>query len=299
MHRAAFFSFLYLNLLSRALASLMTSTASPPPMNLIEACSKAASDTWERVARRFPFRQGQRVLSLDEVIGVGERYLAVLDDDAAWEHIAEEKGVTVHRLRQGKVAFAETDDKRWQCLKSTAVLPCDTTWVANLLLDSSAAVRYNRLSAGRKDVEEVDKQTKIVWNKSKLSAAVAKVIKPFDSCSMMHAYERPRSPQRGLPHGNDVVLLTRHVEHPAAPVSTTFGRCESIIGLQVLRPAPPSGPSTGKKNKGSTMIVNVNHMRYPHPPYFVNKQIKRATLNYLQGLLAYCSGAEAQSQQKY
>jgi hypothetical protein len=239
-------------------------------------------------------------MSLDEVINVGERYLAVLDDDTAWERIAEEKGVTVHKLRKGKVAFVDADDDRWACLKSTAVLPCDAKWLTNLLLDSAAAVRYNRFSAGRTDVETIDGQTKIVWNKSKLSSAASKLMKPFDSCSVMHAYERPRPAVGGWPAGNDVVVLTRHVQHPAAPVSATYGRCEHIIGLQVLRPPAPDGPTTTKgktKTKSSTTILNVTHMRYPQPPYLVAKQVKRATLNYLQGLLAYCSSAEAQRQQ--
>jgi len=267
-----------------------------------QAYSTAAKNAWKRLVDRIPFRRPQ-TLSLDEVKSVGERYLAVLDDDTAWERIAEEKGVTVHKLRKGKVAFVDADDDRWACLKSTAVLPCDAKWLTNLLLDSAAAVRYNCFSAGRTDVEVIDGQTKIVWNKSKISSAASKVMKPFDSCNVMHAYERPRPAVGGWPAGNDVVVLTRHVQHPAAPVSATYGRCEHIIGLQVLRPPAPDGPTTekttkGKKrNKSSTTILSVGHMRYPYPPYFVAGKVKRATLNYLQGLLAYCSSAEVQRQQ--
>lgn len=115
------------------------------------------------------------------------------------------------------------------------------------------------------DVETLSTRTKYVWNRTTIPFAV----KPFDYCTLMHYYERiipipkkqhknhffcfkdnkarnahestnRRSMTPSFHNDNEakkeLVLLSRHVEHPLVPLHKDFNRCENIIGLQILHP---------------------------------------------------------------
>ena len=126
-------------------------------------------------------------------------------------------------------------------------------------------------------METLSTRTKYVWNRTKIPFSV----KPFDYCTLMHCYERIPIPKKrhknhffcfadnnhhhqeqsksrnahestnrssmtpSLHNVNEakkeLVLLSRHVEHPLVPLHKDFNRCENIIGLQILHPLKSTG----------------------------------------------------------
>ena len=174
--------------------------------------------------------------------------------------------------------FAEQDDYRWPCVKATTILHCDAKKAMDLLLDSSQTQQYNHYSIGRTDVETLSPRTKYVWNRAQIPFSIKpfdyctlmhyyervptlpkKEHKNHLFCfadNHHHRQQRSKSPNtHGTTTGSstvpsvhkeneakkDLVLLSRHVEHPLVPLHKDFSRCENIIGLQVLHPLKNTG----------------------------------------------------------
>ena len=53
---------------------------------------------WRSQIKRMFVRAAKPVLSLSEIMDRGERYLAVAEQDSAWDMIADEKEVQVYKL---------------------------------------------------------------------------------------------------------------------------------------------------------------------------------------------------------
>jgi hypothetical protein len=213
--------------------------------------------------------------SLKDIIANGKQYLELSEVDHAWDVMGEEEGVKIWKLKKNAMKFGTSDDKSWPCIKSSTIIDADPKKVLALLMDSSKVKKYNQYSIGRDDIERVSKNTKIVWNKTRIPFSV----KPFDYCTLMHHYEVPRRRADGS-KTKDIIIISKFVEHELVPVHKNFARCENIIGLQILRSLHSS-----KNHKPRTEITSISHVRYPSThPILISANAFRGTFNYLDQL---------------
>jgi hypothetical protein len=213
--------------------------------------------------------------SLSDIIAYGKRYLELSDVDTAWDTLGEKAGVKVWKMKKDAMRFGSSDDRRWPCVKSSTIIDADPKTVLNFLMDSSQVKKYNQYSIGREDVEQLSKNTKIVWNKTRIPFS----IKSFDFCTLMHHYEHHGRDRDGK-KTNDIIIVSKHIEHALVPLHKNFIRCENIIGLQVLRPI-----HNHQTHKVQTEIVSISHVRNPIAhPILITANAFHGTFKYLDQL---------------
>lgn len=129
-------------------------------------------------------KTGSRIEShIADGIELSTKYLSMPDDQ--WDLLGEVENIKVwkckHPINPPYTAGAE----KWPCIKATAIIDAAPRALMHLLMDSSKVSLTNKFSAGRFDIECIDKNTKIVWNRSRIPYT----IKPYDFCSLMYSYE--------------------------------------------------------------------------------------------------------------
>ena len=189
-----------------------------------------------------------------------------LSDDVRWDFMGKEDNICVWKLQSSSMNLKK-EDAVWPCVKSSTIIETDTGSLLQYLLDSSKAKEYNKYSAGRSDIQIISPSTKIVWARMNIPLG----IKPYDFCSIMHFYSWPSS--------DEILLVSKHAEHPLVPIHKDFGRSEKIIGLNILKPL--------RSNSGQarTEITCISHQRYAStPPFMIERSMMRGKINYLRKL---------------
>ena len=180
--------------------------------------------------------------------------------------MGKEDDICVWKL-QGSSMNLNKGDGDWPCVKSSTIIETDSRSLLEYLLDSTKAKEYNKYSAGRSDIEILSPSSKIVWTKMNIPRG----IKPYDFCSLMHFYSKPAS--------GEILLVSKHTEHPLVPVNKDFGRSEKIMGLNILKPLRSNG------NRSRTEITCISHQRYAStPPFMIERSMMRGKINYLRKL---------------
>lgn len=207
-------------------------------------------------------------LSSYRIAAIIDESVQYLSKDAVWEWMGEESNVMVWKLKNSSLKLKK-DDHDWPCVKSTTIINIDATTLMEYLLDSSKVKEYNKYSAGREDIEHISSKTKIVWNKLNIPRG----IKPYDFCTLLHSYSNPLK--------NEIILLSKCVNHASVPVHKSYSRSEKIIGINILRKL------SDDKDSGNcrTEMTCISHQRYANTPVFmIEKSMMRGKVNYLKRL---------------
>jgi hypothetical protein len=202
---------------------------------------------------------------IDAAINESVKYLS---KDAIWEWMGEENKVRVWKLKNSSIKLNK-NDQEWPCVKSTTIINIDAETLMEYLLDSAKVKEYNKYSAGRLDIELLSSKSKIVWN----TMNIPKVIKPYDFCTLLHFYSNPL--------GNELILVSKCMNHALVPMHKGYSRSEKIMGLNVLKKL-----SNDKENGNHrTEITCISHQRYANTPVFmIEKSMMRGKVNYLKKL---------------
>lgn len=204
--------------------------------------------------------------SISDTIKSANNYLS---PDAMWEFLGAENGVSVWKLNPSSISLKK-EDRQWPCVKSSTVIKIDSKTLVEYLMDSAKVPEYNKYCAGRADIEKISKRSKIVWNRTCIPLA----IKSYDFCTLMHYYVKPPR--------NEIVLVSKGVQHPSVPINRDYFRSESIMGLNILQ----SIPANKKRGLGSfTEITCISHVKYGGTlPYVIHKSLFRGAIKYLHNL---------------
>lgn len=136
-----------------------------------------------------------------------------------------------------------------------------------------AMICFLRYSTGRVDVEVIDKNTKVVWNKTKIPYT----LKPYDFCSLMHCCNMSTSSTKDA-----CMIVSRSCCHPNAPIASEYSRSEVLVGVNVLTPCD-NDPS-------HTELMTISRVKYGGVPSFlVWQNAFKGTITYLNGLKQYSS----------
>ena len=230
------------------------------------SCSNMMTDVSLWVRRKFSNADLSCSYSISETIKSANKYLST---DAQWDFQGVENEVSVWKLNPTSISLRK-EDRQWPCVKSSTIIKIDAKSLVEYLMDSSKVTEYNKYCAGRADVEKISKRSKIVWNRTCIPLA----IKSYDFCTLMHYYTTQPL--------NDIVLVSKGVQHPLVPVSRDYSRSESIMGLNILR----SIPANKKRGKGTfTEITCISHVKYGGTlPYIIHKSLFRGATKYLHNL---------------
>ena len=230
------------------------------------SCNNMMTDVSLWLRRKFSNADPSCTYSISETIRAANNYLS---PDALWEFQGVENEVSVWKLNPSSISLRR-EDRQWPCVKSTTIIKIDAKTLVEYLMDSTKVTEYNKYCAGRADIEKISKRSKIVWNRTCIPLA----IKSYDFCTLMHYYVKPPK--------NDIVLVSKGVQHPSVPISRDYSRSESIMGLNILR----SIPANKKCGLGSsTEITCISHVKYGGTlPYIIHKSLFRGATKYLHNL---------------
>lgn len=197
-----------------------------------------------------------------DVLNCVNKFLAHMSGEEQWIFLTEKDGIRVFRAKSPYYEESDKDAARWPCTRAITVIDASVSALVDLLVDSSRVKETNRYSCGRDDVEILDADTKIVWNRVKSPIGP----RSHDFCSIMHV-------QR-LEDGS-ALMITKAVEHPSVPRNNAHIRSEILYGINIIRPLP-SDPS-------KTEITSISQNRYSNlHPYIASKGAVQGTVSFLK-----------------
>ena len=230
------------------------------------SCYNMMTDVSLWIREKFSNPDLSNSYSISETIKSANKYLS---PEALWDFQGIENDVSVWKLNPKSIPLRQ-EDRQWPCVKSSTIIKIDAKSLVEYLMDSTKVTEYNKYCAGRADIEKISKRSKIVWNRTCIPLA----IKSYDFCTLMHYYVKPPI--------NEIVLVSKGVQHPSVPISRDYSRSESIMGLNILR----SIPANNKRGTGSfTEITCISHVKYGGTlPYIIHKSLFRGATKYLYNL---------------
>lgn len=184
-------------------------------------------------------------------------------DSGYWQFECENHGIEVWKTDNPLCPNA--DDKKWVCIKANAVINVPHNVLKEILLDSSKVQVFNKFSLGRDDKIILNKQSKIVWNRTKIPFKS----KPFDFCTLIQEYH---DPETGM-----IVITSKAVEHPEIPQYPGYVRSYVIFGLNALIPSP--------ENPNMTQYISVLQVKHTGVHHKLAAcQATQGTINYIKQL---------------
>lgn len=181
---------------------------------------------------------------IDQTVSLAEQYKS-LDSQEYWDYLGHEEDIRVWRLK--KSLRCDPQEDKWPCVRSVTTVDIPVKQLKRLIMDSSKVKIFNKYSGGRIDVHHIGKNTKIVWNRTKIPLA----IKPYDFCTLMHAVDDEDN--------GEAMIISKGIEDPRVPIKSDFSRSEVIFALQVLCPS--------KHDESKTEFTTISHVKYAgtHP----------------------------------
>ena len=194
-----------------------------------------------------------------DAITFGQQYVEMNEDK--WDYLGEQDNVKVWRCKSPLQYPNSKGSEYWPCVKATAIIDAPPQALSKLLWDSSRVSLVNRYSSGRTDIDCLNQNTKVVWNRSRIPY----MTRPFDFCSLMHRYIDPSD--------NSCVMVTRATEHDKVPRHKDHVRSDAFLGVSIVKPCP--------NEPHKSEITSINHIRYGGiPPFLVNKYSFGPSINY-------------------
>jgi len=170
---------------------------------------------------------------VEALVKDAERMMA----NSKWKPVSGKGGVNVWKMYLSN--HPEPNGHKYPLVKAQGIVDASPEEVLEMMVDSSRIKEYNKFSKGRDDLQVLDQNTKVVWNRT--WPPLCK--RPHDFCSVMHT--------RRLAD-NSFIMVTKATEHPRAPVSKAYQRSKILLGVSVMRPIP------GDAHK--TQLTTYNHV---------------------------------------
>eukprot|EP00287_Rhodomonas_sp_CCMP768_P007828 CAMPEP_0196731390 /NCGR_PEP_ID=MMETSP1091-20130531/11149_1 /TAXON_ID=302021 /ORGANISM="Rhodomonas sp., Strain CCMP768" /LENGTH=450 /DNA_ID=CAMNT_0042074523 /DNA_START=251 /DNA_END=1599 /DNA_ORIENTATION=- len=179
-------------------------------------------------------------------------------DDASWEAVSSEGGVTVWRKyfpREMRIAGKPIGvSSKFACVKAKAVIDAPLDKVYALFLDNSRVQEYNEYCKDVQDLEWLDPATKVTHSFTG---------RPWSRDFVTRVHYRAL--------GKDArIVVSRAEEHPKAEATGGYTRMEMALGANIMRRAPGDASKTE-----FTLITHVN------PGGFASTQFGAAVTNRL------------------
>mmetsp|Transcript_14823 Transcript_14823/g.34797 ORF Transcript_14823/g.34797 Transcript_14823/m.34797 type:complete len:510 (+) Transcript_14823:186-1715(+) len=228
-----------------------TGTAAPP-------YGSNQGSSWFGNARQ----DGGEVALQHDVQWVNDKLVAAAlqqqTDDASWEAVSDEGGLTIWRkyfpkdmpIAGRKIGSAA----KFACVKAQATIDAPLEKVYELFLDNSRVQEYNEYCKGVQDLEWLDETTKVTHSFTG---------RPWSRDFVTRVHYRSL--------GEDArIVVSRAEDHPKAQVMGGYTRMEMALGANIMRRAPADPTKTE-----FTLITHVN------PGGFASTQFGAAVTNRL------------------
>ena len=196
---------------------------------------------------------------VSDAITFGHQYAEMGEEK--WDYLGEQDNIKVWRCKSPLQYPNTKGSEYWPCVKASAIIDAPPQALSKLLWDSSRVSLVNRYSSGRTDIDNLNQNTKVVWNRSRIPY----MTRPFDFCSLMHRYIDPSD--------NSCVMVTRATQHDKVPRHQDHVRSDAFLGVSIVKPCP--------NEPHKSEITSINHIRYGGiPPFLVNKYSFGPSINY-------------------
>mmetsp|Transcript_14151 Transcript_14151/g.18532 ORF Transcript_14151/g.18532 Transcript_14151/m.18532 type:complete len:377 (+) Transcript_14151:186-1316(+) len=155
--------------------------------------------------------------------------------ERGWRAVIEKNGIQVWKM----YLPSSREGSEYPLVKATGVIDAPPEKVLEMMIDSQRVKEYNKFSKGRDDLEVINDNTKIVWNRTWPPLCT----KPHDFCSLLH-FKRLEDAS--------LLMITKATEHPGAPVCPSFQRSKILLGISIMKPL--------QGNPQKTELTTYNHV---------------------------------------